>query len=380
VPAAAASEAAPPAAASAPSAAPPPQRTEARSRLETYMQGLACGYLQGEVAYVECATRLASELAEVDAESLTLSLVDDSFFVLLKAFTRSASTGQATLCVVPLLHAACEILRGQCYPRLKRLLNNAGSADPANERFLVAANSMQCAAEYTQRLSKVVQTSFAQRFASLAGMAEMALSELASLGESCDESADKAMRRLAAELMPIDWLRVDFETRSFRLAGDEHAEAEAQQSFERGLLQPLRAALERLREPLRAQNLEMLVKAIASALASQIEVSVLRKRFDEGGAILLCEHTRKLTDALSELVAGSVRNEFARLNQVTFLLNAGSVQEAAALLLSSSLGERGLTKEEAARVLSLRTDLPKEELAEFFSSLGLDDTTLEEVT
>ena len=143
------------------------------------------------------------------------------------------------------------------------------------------------------------------------------------------------------------------------------------------MLQPLRRALEPLREPLRSQNVELLVKAIASGLAAQIEISCMRKRFNESGAMLLCEHTRKLTDSLSELVSGSVRNEFGRLNQVTFLLNAGSVQEAAALLLSSSLGERGLSKSEAARVLSLRTDLPREELAEFFTSLGVEDGELE---
>lgn len=39
--------------------------SEARARLETYSQGLACAYMQGEVSYVECAVRLAAELAEV---------------------------------------------------------------------------------------------------------------------------------------------------------------------------------------------------------------------------------------------------------------------------------------------------------------------------
>ena len=67
-----------------------------------------------------------------------------------------------------------------------------------------------------------------------------------------------------------------------------------------------------------------------------MEKSVLHKKFNEVGAMLLCEHTRKLVDALSTLVSGSVRNDFAHLNQIAFLLNAGSVQEAASLLLSCS--------------------------------------------
>ena len=62
-------------------------------RLETYSQGLSCGYLQGEVAYLECAVRFASHLAEVDQESLTLSLVDDAFFVLVRAEHRPHALG-----------------------------------------------------------------------------------------------------------------------------------------------------------------------------------------------------------------------------------------------------------------------------------------------
>ena len=61
----------------------------------------------------------------------------------------------------------------------------------------------------------------------------------------------------------------------------------------------------------------------------------MHKSFNESGAMLLSEMTRRLIDALSEFVSGSVRNEFGRLNQVAFLLNAGSVQEAAALLIST---------------------------------------------
>ena len=108
-----------------------------------------------------------------------------------------------------------------------------------------------------------------------------------------------------------------------------------------------------------------------------IEESVLHKRFNEAGAILLCEHARLLTDGLSELVSGSVRNEFARLNQVAFVLNAGSVQEAAALLLSSTLGAPGaagsgsvrLTQAEAARTLVLRVEFSKDEIRELLGDL-----------
>ena len=55
-----------------------PRRRHAHA-FESYAQGLACTYLHAETPYLECAVRVAAESAEVDAESRTLSLVDDAF-------------------------------------------------------------------------------------------------------------------------------------------------------------------------------------------------------------------------------------------------------------------------------------------------------------
>ena len=251
---------------------------------------------------------------------------------------------------------------------------------------------MQCADEYTEKLRSYVYTSFSTSFVSLAPMAEPALAELDSLAAACRQQAATALRRLAAALLPYSWLRVHFDSASFELTS-EAAEAEAQRSFEHGLLVPLQAAIAPLRERLRHGNMELLVHMLAAALAEQLESSVRHKRFNEIGAMVLCEYVRRLVDALSEFVpSGSVRHEFSRLSQVAFLLNAGSVQEAASLLLSS-LGGGGdarsatpdgiasggacsvqLTRAEAARVLALRSDLSlKDELAELFEGLEEDD-------
>ena len=352
-----------------------PRRTVAHGRLEAYTQGLACCYLQGETAYLRCAVLLAAEMSERDAENLTHSLVDDAFYVLLKSFTRSVNSGATTLAVIPLLNSAIvDVIRDDMVPRFTRHLRQAGAADPTNEAFFFAANTMQCADEYTMRLRSVVATSFEQRFSSLVGMADSALAELEEIARSCRESARDAMRALANGLMPTAWLRVEFEPTSYILS-TEHAEFEAQHSFETGLLVPLRRKLDPLEEHLRPPNMESLVHSLAAALAEQLEACVALKRFNEAGAILLCEHTRLLIDSLSELVSGSVRNEFGRLNQVAFLLNAGSVQEAAALLLSN-LGSAGvggngvhLTRAEAARTLILRVEFSKDEIRELLPEL-----------
>ena len=105
--------------------------------------------------------------------------------MILKAFTRSVHTGAATLAVIPLLNSLVDSLRNLCVPILQKNLRHAGGADADNESFLVAANSLQCAEEYTLRLSSVVSTAFTQQFVEMSGMAEVAVAELTSLAEAC---------------------------------------------------------------------------------------------------------------------------------------------------------------------------------------------------
>ena len=340
--------------------------------------------------------------------------MDDAFFIILKAFSRAVTSAHATLVVVPFLNAIIDSLRHTCNPLLHkrrgtpqpdpsflalilalaltraaaslpqpRRLRLAGAAEPTNPAYLTAANSIRLADEYTCKLREHVSRSFAAAFASLSGMADPALAELEGLASSCREVADGAMRRLAAELLPTAWLQIDFEPLSFEL-DSEGDETEAHRVFEHGLLRPLLVSLQPLNGSLSASNIEALVHALAGGLAAQLEGSVLHKRFNEAGALVLCEHVRRACDALSDLVSGSVRNEFGRLNAIAFLLNAGSVQEAASLLLSSlggaadGAGAAGggvrLSQSEAARVLSLRSDLSlKEELGELFDGLDFDE-------
>ena len=159
----------------------------------------------------------AAELAEFDEGSHTLSLVDDAFFILLKSFSRAVTTAHATLVVVPLLNAVIDSLRHTCIPLLHKRLRLSGAAEPTNPAYLIAANSLRLADEYTCKMGQHVSRTFANAFASLSGMADPALEELETLASSCREVADGAMRRLAAELLPTAWLQIDFEPLSFEL-------------------------------------------------------------------------------------------------------------------------------------------------------------------
>lgn len=128
-------------------------------------------------------------------------------------------------------------------------------------------------------------------------------------------------------------------------------------SFEDRLVRPLRAMLAEMQEVLRPPCLDALVHSVAAALAESLEIAVWNKRYNEMGAMLLADHIRRLSDTLSLLVEGSVRNEFSRLNNIAFLLSVSTVTEAASLIIAGAAeGAARLSRTEAANVLKLRVE------------------------
>ena len=135
------------------------------------------------------------------------------------------------------------------------------------------------------------------------------------------------------------------------------------------------------RAVLREANVDLVVGALAEPLAAQLEEARRQKSHNELGALLLSEQVRKLSDALSSRSSGSVRHQFGRLTHLAFVLNVGSLQEAAALLMSTmgaavKGGEAApprLSRAEAVRVLGLRVEFNVAELREMMPDLAEEE-------
>merc|ERR1712216_206729 len=183
---------------------------------------MAANYLQAETIYVEAAVRTAiTQEADEESDGQTLSLLFDSFFVVVKAFQRAVRTSQATLVVVPLLNQIVDILREKVLPVLIHRLHAAGGAEPTNRLFLLAANTVQCAHEYTAKLCTVVTDAFAADFGDISGVADMCVAEIKALSAQCTATSEEAMHKLAHAMMPTAWLLLDFGPADFEVKSDE---------------------------------------------------------------------------------------------------------------------------------------------------------------
>jgi hypothetical protein len=382
-------------------AAPPPPLSpvlcEGRRRLDAFSRSVASALVQGEGAYLTRAISLACDSTELESDTLTLALVDGSFFALLRAFQRACRTGMPAHAMLPLVDHLADAIRDGPLPTLARLSRHAGAPTASNDRFLAAANSAECASAYSLRLRSVVAEGFMTHAPELGFQAAPGLARLEALASSFGASAKRAMAELAAALLPTAWLLLEYETADYRLAAaGEAAETRLRLQFEHGVLRPLNRSLAYLQGRLRPANLDWLVHAIGCGLASSLETGALAKQFDELGAMLFSEHVRRLADALAQASAATVRNDLGRLTQLAFLLNAGSVNEAAGLLLSqlasgatggagggagraagaAAGGSNRLTPQEAGRVLSLRIDFDRAEVRELlgvYFDMGFDE-------
>ena len=337
----------------------PVARSEARQRLEAYVQGVASVYLHAEGTWLHGAVGVAVSSDEVADETApdgpVLSLVDDAFYVLLKSFQRAIQSGHVTHVVVPLLSQIVDAARQRCVPALHDRMREAGAADAGNSAFIAAVNSLEYAAHNADRLRQVVQDALFSRQvdgeAEADGSEAEGLAALATLSSDFSDRAAEATAQLADALMPTAWLLLDFGPADFVL--DEAKEIEQQSSFDLKLLQPLAATLRALQHRLRRANMSAVTRRLALVLSERIEQAVMQKRFNELGAMLLSELVQQLSDTLSE-PSGSVRQELGRLRQLVFMLNVGSLSEAAGLGLSG-VGS-SLSREELCDILARRIE------------------------
>jgi hypothetical protein len=346
----------------------PVARSEARQRLEAYVQGVASVYLHAEGTWLHGAVGVAVSSDEVADETApdgpVLSLVDDVFYVLLKSFQRAMRSGHATHVMVPLLSQIVDAARQRCVPALHDRMREAGAADAGNSAFIAAVNSLEYAAHNADRLRQVVQDAFFSRLADSEAEADGAadgaaegLAALATLSSDLSGRAAEATAQLADALMPTAWLLLDFGPADFVL--DEVKEVEQQRSFELKLLQPLAATLRALQQRLRRANMNAVTRHLALVLSERFEQAVMQKRFNELGAMLLSELVQQLSDTLSE-PSGSVRQELGRLRQLVFMLNVGSLSEATGLGLSG-VGS-SLSREELCDILARRIEFDENDV------------------
>ena len=266
-----------------------------------------------------------------DDEAPTLTVVDDCFFVTHHSVQRAVRSGDAKLAVVPLLHEIVDALRNLVYPKIMGTLRGAGAAAAANREWIVAFNAIDHAAAYASQLRDRVGAAFCGEF-ELAQMADPALEEFANISIHLRQQGAELAAALAATLLPTAWLLLEFGPAEYEIGSEAH-EAAIQQSFDEKLWRRSTTRSGRRADPARGERRPRRRRARRAGGAARggvpPEVVQRARRAPAVGAG--AQAVRRALVAVERVGA----HQFGRLTHLAFVLNVGSLQEAAALLMST---------------------------------------------
>lgn len=357
----------------APSALSPSHETSLRSgQLATSLRELLSYYISLEEYYVEGGVLKAIRIDEPVVGSLTSSIVDDAFFVLLSAGRRALATRRAPS-AVSVLNQVHTSLSTTLRSALSRGLQGAAgrlaavapkddkdsSSSTTNEaarRYALAYNNIDTAASYVEKLKHQLDEMVAPLFPAPHDRDRLKL-VLADLGKAAADfrrlSAQGAEQLCAALFAPIRSLLDDFLERDYVLQEDD---VDSLSSWPQLLVNEFLKQYLWLQPVLTLAVFEGVVLTAIDKITSRMEAAISQKRFTQLGGLQLERDVRALLLGFSEVTSRTIRDRFARLQQTATILGVESAEEAMELA-SSGAGAWRLGSLEVRQALSQRVDL-----------------------
>lgn len=357
--------------AAAPSALPPSRETSLRSgAMSTTLRELLSFYISLEEYYVEESVAKAIRIDEPVPGSLTSSVVEDAFFVLLSAGRRALATGRAPS-AVSIFNQLNTVLSTLYRSALVRKLQGAATrlagagpvspgGSPDSTVASVAAlayNNVDVSATYVEKLQQQLDDIASRVFHAAHDQDRLRL-VLADLGKTAvdfrriaSQGTEQLCNAMMAPLKPLldEFVDMDYEIRS------ETADDVATHGWSREVLMSFSRQFTWLQQFLTVSVYEKLVHAGVEKIVSRMEASVSQKRFTQLGGLQLERDVRSLLVGLSEMTSRSVREQFARLQQTATVLGVETAEEASELLGDAAVGWR-LSSLDVRQALSQRVE------------------------
>ncbi len=391
--------------AASPNALAPAMETTVRGGpFGSSMREVLSYYISLEEVYVEESVIKAIEIDQTVPGSLTSSMVDDSFYVLLSAGKRALSTGRAPSAVAVLNQINTVLgtvyksslmrkLQG-CPSRLAACVDggNGGGGSggsggggsggggsgapraPAHQQpssstsseshayayahaYAVVMNDVDLSAVYVEKLREQLEQVAHQVFSPTPqddDRIQMVLADLNKTSSEIRRLADQATEQLTTSLM----LKTRHTLEAFISASYELSDAgggfEISDQWSALMLQSFGRTFSWLRPMLTPDLMQRVLASAVDKIVSRMEAAVAAKTFTQLGGLQLDKDVRALVIGLSELCETSLRDKFARLGQLATVLSVESAGEAADLIRDELLSLSALDVRSA---LMQRVDL-----------------------
>ncbi|XP_020572165.1 conserved oligomeric Golgi complex subunit 4 isoform X2 [Phalaenopsis equestris] len=340
------------------------------------VQDLTGFYVILEEFFMVENVRKAINIDEHVPDSLTTSMVDDVFYVLQSCCRRAISTGSSNS-VLALLSGAINLLTNEYEDALQQKLRepNLGSklllggfgAQKTGTEIAAALNNLDISAEYVLKLRHEIEEQCAEVFPAPADREKVksCLSELGEISSTYKRILSSRLDQLMASISPrIRPVLDSVATISYELSDADYEDNEMNDPWVQKLLHAIETNIAWLQPIMTSNNYDSFLHLVIDFTVKRLDVIMMQKRFSQLGGLQLDREVRALVNHFSEMSQRPVRDKFARLSQMTTILNFERVSE-----ILDFWGENAghmtwlLTPADVRRVLGLRIDFKPEAIA-----------------
>lgn len=376
-------------------------------QLSLTVQDLVSTYIRMEEYYMRCMICKAISIEGVDDGGMVSSMVDDSFYVVKKSVRRALSTSNVDGVCAMLNHSSgllekeyTEALQAklqhgysssgmdsitQAYNLVQSTfvaakLPSAASAtglsalsDSEAEKnrlgFLTALNSVEVSGGYIQTLKDNLQEDILKLYSHVVeqerAKLQSCLGDLGNISNRFKEVLNFGFAQLVTSAIKPQLRSAieSFQATNHNITEDEFNQYEASDPWVQDLIIIIDNLLSSFKITLTQGNQDQLVIHISTEVALMLEKVVVKSNFNRLGGMQLDKEVRSLVAYLVNVATWSVRDKFARLNQIATILNLESVAEIGNYwgTNSGSLTWR-LTPNEVRLVLALRNDFRSDDI------------------
>jgi len=336
-------------------------------------------YLEFERYYMEESIKKAMmmDTIEGDGDELTSSMVDDVFFIIRKCVMRSLRSGSLdVLCAV--INNVVNALESDMCTFFEQILNAGypGSGyfnrftpdlEKVRQTFLASLNNTEVAIEFSKSLSQTFREEIPVKLGDCnTDKLDSCLHDFSRVNTSLVASNKTGFRQLQGSLVEPKlqaWMEPFYE-QNYKMNETEFSQTEANNPFVQTLILHVDGMFREFKAKLTPNNYDMFVVVMAAETAVQLEKAVMKTEFNRLGSMALDKVVRTLINYFSGVSAWPVREKFARLVQVTTVLNLERVSDLNEFLSPDS-GIRfswKLTPDNIKQILKLRADFHEDDI------------------
>ncbi|KAJ3298327.1 Golgi transport complex subunit 4 [Borealophlyctis nickersoniae] len=350
------------------------------SKLNERIQELMGNFVAMEEFFIRRSIEKAMKIEEHEKGSLISSIVDDAFYILRNSTTRAMSTGDPD-CVCAIINGMGRILEVDYITTFQKRLSAAFSTTDTRDSkmsFMFPLNNIDVSCDYIVKLTQELESEIPRAFGTSSELSQEKIrSCLAGLSEYAGNFRNVVKtwienlfnQTIKPRLRPL--LQQAYDNTKYVLNEDEYAEQEASDAFVKRYANGFGKMIGLYQKSYTENNYNQTIVLAIDYIAKDWERFLLANhKFNQAsglfGALRFDKDLRSLSSYLSSQTPWTTRDKFARLNQMSTLLNLESLDEVQECLGGAKGGGGAvtwrLTANEVRKVLAMRVDFKAEDI------------------